>query len=78
MTTPHYPGKPCIPGGIISHVDPLSPADDAGFTPGCSILAVDGNPICDILDWQWYSDGDEMLVAYMDTQGDCGEVELFR
>ena len=31
-------------GGEIISVAEGSPFDDAGFTPGCRILSVDGNP----------------------------------
>lgn len=65
-------------GGLIRSVDPESPADDAGFYPGCRILAVDGHPLRDIIDWRWYADGDDIEVSYVDADGDAGEVELFR
>ena len=72
-----YPGKPEGGGEIIS-VAAGSPFDDAGFTPGCRILSVDGNPLRDVLDWRWYADGEEITVAYVDTDGEAGEVDLFR
>lgn len=72
-----YPGKPEGGGEIIS-VAAGSPFDDAGFTPGCRILSVDGNPLRDVLDWRWYADGEEITVAYVDTEGEAGEIDLFR
>ena len=72
-----YPGAPEGGGEIIS-VAEGSPFDDAGFTPGCRILSVDGNPLRDVLDWRWYADGEEITVAYVDTDGEAGEVDLFR
>lgn len=72
-----YPGKPEGGGEIIS-VAAGSPFDDAGFTPGCRILSVDGNPLRDVLDWRWYADGEEITVAYVDTDGEAGEIDLFR
>lgn len=72
-----YPGAPEGGGEIISVVEG-SPFDDAGFTPGCRILSVDGNPLRDVLDWRWYADGEEITVAYADTDGEAGEVDLFR
>lgn len=63
---------------LISAVEPLSPADDAGFTPGCALTHVDGHPLHDILDWRWYADGDEMEVSYIDADGDVGTVALER
>lgn len=73
-----YPGSPARPCARILSVEEGSPADDAGFTPGCIITAVDGNPLRDILDWQWYSDGDFVTLSYIDTDGDAGDVELER
>lgn len=32
----------------------------------------------DVLDWRWYADGEEITVAYVDTDGEAGEVDLFR
>ncbi len=72
-----YPGKP-EGGGTIISVAPGSPFDDAGFTPGCKVLAVDGNPLRDVLDWRWYADGDEICVSYVDSDGEAGEIELVR
>ena len=63
---------------LISHVDPFSPADDAGFYPGCRITAVDGHALRDIIDWRWYTDSDEICISYIDGEGDEGEVELAR
>ena len=62
----------------ISSVLPDSPAYDAGFAPGCFLTAVDGEPIRDIIDWRWLSAEDAMVVSYIDTDGDEGEVELER
>lgn len=72
-----YPGKPEGGGEIIS-VAAGSPFDDAGFTPGCRILSVDGNPLRDVLDWRWYADGEEITVEYVDCDGETGEIDLFR
>lgn len=62
----------------IKEVLPGSPADDAGFTPGCGLTAVDGHPIRDAIDWRWYTDGYEIELSYIDTDGDCGTVVLER
>lgn len=72
-----YPGKPEGGGEIIS-VAAGSPFDDAGFTPGCRILSVVGNPLRDVLDWRWYADGEEITVEYVDCDGEAGEIDLFR
>lgn len=66
------------PEAVVQMVTPESPADDAGFTPGCRILAVDGQPLRDVIDWRWLSDGDEIELSYIDTDGDAGDVVLER
>ena len=63
---------------VVESVDPESPADDAGFTPGCQVIAVDGHPLRDVIDWRWYTDGYEIDVTYIDTDGDEGTVVLER
>ena len=63
---------------LVVDVIPESPADDAGFTPGCYVTAVDGTPIRDIIDWRWLTSDDIITVSYIDTDGDMGEVELER
>ena len=63
---------------VIESVEPASPADDAGFTPGCKILAVDGQPLRDVIDWRWLASDDEVTLTYIDTDGEQGEVELYR
>lgn len=62
----------------IQSVEPGSPADDAGFYEGCCITAVDGKPIRDIIDWRWHTADDEIVVSYIDCDGDSGDVELVR
>ena len=62
----------------IQSVEPLSPADDAGFSKGCCITAVDGNPIRDIIDWRWHTSEDQIVVSYIDCDGDRGDVCLER
>ena len=41
------------PAARIIAVEPESPADDAGFAPGCYLTTVDGEPLRDIIDWRW-------------------------
>lgn len=66
------------PRARIVFVQPESPADDAGFYPGCCLTAVDGHPLRDIIDWRWLSACDQMVVSYIDGEGDAGDVELIR
>lgn len=63
---------------VIAYVEPESPADDAGFEPGCLIAAVDGQPLRDLIDWRWLTSEDEIELSYIDLDGDAGEVELVR
>ena len=65
-------------GALVAAVEPGSTADDAGFVPGCRILAVDGHPLRDLIDWRWLSADDAIEVSYVDLDGDAGEVELER
>ena len=65
-------------GAPIAFVEPDSPADDAGFTSGCFITAVDGQSVRDIIDWRWLTADDAIAVSYIDTDGDAGTVELER
>ena len=65
-------------GAPIISVEPDSPADDAGFTPGCFITAVDGRPVRDIIDWRWLTADDAIAISYIDADGDAGTVELER
>ena len=70
--------KPAVCAAVVSEVEPYSPADDAGFEPGCKITAVDGHPLRDLIEWRWLTDGDEILLSYIDLDGDAGEVLLER
>ena len=66
------------PKAPIASVAPMSPADDAGFYPGCFVTAVDGEPVRDIIDWRWLTAGDEIEVSYIDGDGETGSVILER
>ena len=70
--------KKLPPRAEIAFVAPESPADDAGFEPGCLITTVDGEPVRDLIDWRWLSAEDEITVGYIDLDGEAGEVDLFR
>lgn len=67
-----------ICGAPILSILTDSPADDAGFSAGCIITHVDNEPIRDVIDWQWNSASDCISIAYIDTDGDKGEVILER
>ncbi|HAM15152.1 MAG TPA: Fe-S oxidoreductase [Eggerthellaceae bacterium] len=85
---PAYPGSDIaraagaadvqFPRAPICAVAPDSPADDAGFEPGCFLTSVDGQPLRDIIDWRWKSSDLAIEVGYIDLDGEAGEVQLFR
>ncbi|MEG0070886.1 MAG: DUF512 domain-containing protein [Raoultibacter sp.] len=66
------------PYAMIVDVAQGSPADDAGFSAGCVLLAVNGKPLRDIIDWRWLSAEEFIEVSYIDTDGDRGVVCLER
>lgn len=71
-------GEAAALGALVVDVEPGSPADDAGFEPGCRVTYVDGRAVRDVIDWRWLASEDMMRVAYVDLDGDAGEVELVR
>ena len=81
---PYDPGALCgggsveRPEAVITAIEPYSPADDAGFTPGYRILDVDGHPVRDLIDWQWLTADDVITLGYVDPQGEPGTVSLER
>jgi putative radical SAM enzyme (TIGR03279 family) len=63
MARADYAGRPSVSsGGIVARVQPGSPADRAGIAAGDTIVAADGHALADVLDWQWYSEGDELRL----------------
>lgn len=65
-------------GAVIAAVEPGSPADDAGFAPGCIITHVEGQPLRDLIDWRWLASDEAVELGYVDLDGDAGTVELWR
>lgn len=63
---------------LIAEVDPGSPAARAGFEAGDAILSVDGQPVRDILDWQWLTSEEACTVSYRSRQGAVGKARLER
>jgi len=62
------PGQP-FPGALIESTDPQSPAQKAGFRRGQRIMSVDGQPLRDIIDWQWLTSGDSIKLLFCDKAG---------
>ncbi|MBR5259092.1 MAG: DUF512 domain-containing protein, partial [Eggerthellaceae bacterium] len=83
---PVYPNEDIVraargkgsPLARIAYVEPYSPADDAGFEPGCYITSVDGQSVRDIIDWRWLTAEDVIELGYIDLDGEEGEIELER
>jgi putative radical SAM enzyme (TIGR03279 family) len=42
---------------VITEVEPGGPADRAGLTPGLVVSKANGQPLRDVIDWRWESDG---------------------
>ena len=72
------PKKQFEPQALIKEVRPCTPADDAGFYPGCKVTHVNGFALRDAIDWQWLTSDDEIVLRYIDGEGDCGEIALER
>jgi putative radical SAM enzyme (TIGR03279 family) len=53
----HVPHEHGACRAVIASVDPGSPADVAGLTPGMVLTEVEGAPLTDIIEWRWQADG---------------------
>jgi len=62
----------------IALVERGSPADAAGIEEGELVAAVDGQPVSDILDWQWLSAEDEMVLTLAKKGRSLRQVHLSR
>ena len=70
---------PAETSGTIASVDEGSPAARAGLRPGDRILSANGEPLRDILDWQWHSEGAAVELGVLAPDGDAPRsVELKR
>lgn len=68
----------CEPRALIVSVDEASPANAAGLRAGDAVVAVDGHPVRDILDWQWITADEECSLSCIDGEGRPFEVGLER
>ena len=59
----------------IFSVDHDSPAEHAGILPGETLCSINGNEICDILDYRFYETEKEVLLL-LDAQGADREIKL--
>lgn len=56
----------------IEAVEPDGPAARAGLLPGMVLTHVEGEPLRDMIDWNWYADGAQVTVegiAFADEDG---------
>jgi putative radical SAM enzyme (TIGR03279 family) len=65
------------PGGVIAAVEPGSLADEIGLEPGDQLIAINGHPLRDIIDVQFYS-AEETLELVLARAGDQWSMEVER
>jgi putative radical SAM enzyme (TIGR03279 family) len=65
-------------GGVIASVDAAGPAGRAGMAVGDIVLAVEGQPLRDIIDWQWLADGATARLSVAGLLGERRDVTLSR
>lgn len=60
----------------ISDVLPGSPAERAGLTVGDTLLAIDGEPVIDLVDYEHLTASDCLTVSVRKKNGDCEEITI--
>src|SRR5450759_3830843 len=60
---------PAGEGGRVEAVEPGSPAERAGIAPGDVVVRVDGEPVRDVIDWQWLTSEDVADVEVLPAGG---------
>jgi len=63
-------------GLLIESVLPGGIADELELLPGDRLLAINGHKLRDIIDYQFYSAEDELLLDILKADGDEWEVEV--
>lgn len=66
------------PGGRVVAVQAHGPAERAGLRANDIVVAVDGQPVRDIIDWMWGTDGDSVTVTVRTPDGDERQTVLRR
>ena len=61
---------------VIRTVDPRSPAQRAGVRPGEKLLAINGHPIVDVLDYKFYSYDPRLELVLQTKEGDKRTLRL--
>ncbi len=62
---------------VVKSVQQNSIAQDCGLQPGDIIVSIDGKPICDILDFKYYTSNDYYVVQIQKADGTSEEIEIF-
>jgi putative radical SAM enzyme (TIGR03279 family) len=65
-------------GALVAAVEPGSAADVAGIAVGDTIVAVDGEPVCDLIDWRWLTSDECFDVDFIDAAGEEWETTIER
>jgi putative radical SAM enzyme (TIGR03279 family) len=65
-------------GLLITQVLPGGIAEEMGLEPGDRILAINGHPLRDIIDYNFYSDGCELSLQVCQADGTLCEVSVER
>lgn len=60
----------------ILAIDPHGIAADLGLQPGDRLVALNGEPVRDLLDYQLYTEGEELLIEIERADGELWEIEV--
>src|SRR5699024_9145516 len=61
---------------IVKNVEAGSIAEELGIEPGDRLLAIDGQEIEDIFDYQFYEESEELLLLIEKADGEQWELEI--
>ncbi|MBM3190047.1 MAG: hypothetical protein FJZ90_15165, partial [Chloroflexi bacterium] len=53
---------PLVRGGVISAVAPGSIGEEVGLEPGDVLLAINGHPLRDVIDYRFYGAEEELIL----------------
>lgn len=62
----------------VSRIEPNSIAEELGIQPGTELLAVNGRPLSDFLDWEFLTADEELIIEARQPDGDDVIYELER
>lgn len=63
-------------GHLIKAVDPGSIAEELELEPGDKLLEINGNPVEDIFDYEYYVDSESMVMLVEKADGELWELEI--